>query len=385
MTRRAQAGGVAVLGARPNFVKLLPVLQAFRQQGLVLPWIHTGHHGAPGMDRALRRDLGLSEPLQRLHAPPPGAQRVKQMAAVLLPTLKALPKGWVLGFGDVDSTAAAALASRKLRRPFVHVEAGLRADDPSMPEEQNRVLADHLAARLYAAEPGAMARLLEEGVKRARIRSPGNVMADALRLMRPRIERRARVLLRGPLTAPYVVVTLHRQANVDRAARLRAWIAAISDLGGTLPVVWPLHPRLMGSLGAATRRALKRARVRLVGPQPYVDFLALVSGARLVATDSGGLQVETALLGVPCLTLRDRTEHRLTLRLPTHRLLGEDPQALRAQALDLLGRRRVCGALPRAWDGHAAERLVADLVTQPPARGVVAVELPAGFALPVGF
>lgn len=383
MSRRATAGGVAVLGARPNFVKLLPVWRAVRERGLDLPWIHTGQHGHWALDEAMRRDLRLPAPRLRLRAPGPGPGRVAEMARRLRAPLAAFPPGWVLGFGDVDSTAAAALCARDLGRPFVHVEAGLRADDPTMAEERNRVLADHLGARLYAPESAAARRLVEEGIPPARVRTPGNVMADALEHMREAIERRRIAYLRRGLTRDtYVLLTLHRQANVDPPRRRAAFLKGVALLARTFPVTWPLHPRLIRAMGAAARRTLQRAGVRLLPPQPYLDFLALVHGATLVATDSGGLQVEAALLGVPCLILRDRTEHRLTLDLPTHRLLGPDPRAFALAAYDLMGGPRPVPPRPRAWDGRAAQRLVADLLARPPRRPVGGVRLPRGFRLP---
>jgi UDP-N-acetylglucosamine 2-epimerase (non-hydrolysing) len=283
------------------------------------------------------------------------------MAARLGPALLRLAPSLVVVLGDVDSTVAGALAARRCGIPLAHVEAGLRCRDPRMPEERNRVLVDALADRLHVPERSGLDHLAREGVPRRRIRLEGNVMADALAWARPRLDAGPRRRIRGLARGPYVVATLHRQANVDEAGRLEAWTRAFAAAAREIPVVLPLHPRTRRRLGTAAVRTLERRGVCVSPPLGYLDFLALVRRARAVVTDSGGLQVETSLLGVPCVTLRRRTEHVLTLTHGTNRLASDEPRrlgaALRAALEAPAGPRR--RRLPRVWDGHAAERIVA--------------------------
>ncbi len=302
-------------------------------------------------------DLALPPPVATLRSPAPGPRRIATLTDRLTTTLAELKPGLVVVVGDVDTTVAGALAARRLRAPLAHVEAGLRARDRSMPEERNRVLVDALSDRLHLSEPQAEPNCRREGIALRRIRKPGNVMADALHAVRPalaamRVQAERRFGLGG-----YVVATLHRQANVDDPRRLAAYVRALETVSRRIPVVFPVHPRTAKQLpraGASASGLLRTA------PAPYLTFLATVANAAAVVTDSGGLQVEAALLGVPCVTARDRTEHRLTLSHGGNRLAGNDPRKLAAtvrRALDqpLRLRRR-----PRAWDGHAAERIVRD-------------------------
>lgn len=352
---RRRGPWIAVAGARPNYVKLGPLVRAARAAGRRLAWVDTGQHRAAAMSAAMARDLALPAPVARLPRVRAGAGRVGRMATVLERVLAPRRPALVVALGDVDSTVAAALAAWRLDLPLAHVEAGLRSGERDLPEERNRRLVDALSDRLYVPEPGARVHLAGEGVPARSVRSPGNVMADALRWARPEIRARQE-RARARLPEGYVVVTLHRQANVDDPRRLAGWMRALGTVARERPVVFPVHPRTRRRLG----RRPPPAGLRLTAPRPWLDFLALVAGAAAVVTDSGGLQVEAALLGVPCVTARERTEHTLTLRCGGNRLAGADPRRLPRILARALAAGPPGGALPRAWGGRAAERIVAD-------------------------
>ncbi len=366
MTRRrrgAEGRGpwIAVAGTRPNYVKLAPLVRAAKAAGRKLQWIDTGQHTARALSRDMAADLKLPAPVVRLRAP--RTQRVPRLAERIGAELEARRPSLVVVVGDVDSTLAAALAAYRLDLPLAHVEAGLRSFERDMPEERNRVLVDHMSDRLYLSEPMAEENLRREGVARARIRKPGNVMADALHLFRPQIDRAAERWRKRTWGAPYVVATLHRQANVDDPRRLSAYAERLAAYAGGMPVVFPVHPRTRKRLAAlGLLPALKRDGVRVGPPRPYLDFLGLVSESAFVITDSGGLQVEAALLGVPCVTARRRTEHQLTVAYGGNVVAGTDPRRLSGAVNRVLARNPADFRRPRAWDGRAAERIVADWV-----------------------
>ena len=311
----------------------------------------------------MERDLGLPPALTRLRAPPAGPERISSLTSRIGRRLARLDPSLVVALGDVDSTVAGALAAWRLDLPLVHVEAGLRSFEPEMPEERNRILVDGLSDRLYLTEPQAVAHLRAEGVSLGRIRRPGNVMADALHQAHPQILARAGSEATPHARGGYIVTTLHRQANVDDPRRLAGYARALERVAGILPVRFLVHPRTRRRLeDGGLLAGLEQAGVEMLAPRPYLAFLALVSGAALVVTDSGGLQVEAALLGVPCLTLRRRTEHELTLTHGGNRLGGGDPRRLLGHVRTALERPAARLRRPRAWDGHAAERIVSDWV-----------------------
>ena len=357
MPRRGAGPGswIAIAGARPNYVKLGPLVRAARAAGQRLDWIETGQHTAAAMTAAIARDLALPAPLVRLRAPVAGPQRVAQLADALATELAARRPSLVVVVGDVDSTLAGAWAAWRLDLPLAHIEAGLRCFEPRMPEERNRRQVDALSDRLYLTEPGARAHLLLEGVANARIRSPGNVMADALWAARDGIEAEAGRAIRG-LPRSFVVATMHRQANVDDPRRLAKWMEALVRVARDQAVILPVHPRTRARLGA-WRGA---PGLRLRGPMSYLRFLGLVSRAQAVVTDSGGLQVEAAVLGIPCVTLRRRTEHALTVTHGRNIVVGADPRRLPGALCRALAGGERPARHPRAWDGHAAERIVLD-------------------------
>ncbi len=316
-----------------------------------MPWVHTGQHWDEALSDDVLADLGLGAPVAALAIGPgtASAQTARDPRPPPAAVLAAERPDVLLVVGDVTSTLAATLAAVHAGIPVAHVEAGLRSFDTTMPEERNRVLVDHVSARLYVTEPSGVRNLAREGIDRRRVRLVGNPMIDALRRALPEIDRRARP---RPGEA---VVTLHRPSNVDDPRKLAAWCRALAGLAAHLPVRFAVHPRTRARLEAgALGERLERAGVVVTEPLAYVDFLARVRAARIVLTDSGGIQEEAAFLGVPCLTLRTTTERPLTVERGTNRLIGDDPSRLEravrgdaappaapASAADAVGRPRV--------------------------------------------
>jgi UDP-N-acetylglucosamine 2-epimerase (non-hydrolysing) len=346
---------VAVVGARPNFVKLAPLLRAARGR---LRWIHTGQHESPALAQRLWRELGLPAPAASLAHVTPGPRRAERMAEPLLEPLARLAPRLVVVVGDVDSTVAGALAATRLGIPLAHVEAGLRTHERGLPEERNRKRVDRLSDLLHTSEPSATAELRREGVPPWRIHEAGNVMADALAWALPRAPLQPAPVARAYSRDGYGVVTLHRAGNVDDRKRLYRFVSALVRLAQDMPLVFPVHPRTARLVPAFMRRKLPRVGLHMVEPFGYLEMLATLAHALLVVTDSGGLPVEASLLDLPCVTLRARYEHRLTLTHGTNVLAGGDPRRLR-RAVDLaLVRLPTREPRPRAWDGRASERCV---------------------------
>ncbi len=351
---------LAVAGARPNFMKIAPLCAAARRLGVTLPWIHTGQHYDEALSDVFFEDLGLDRPCEHLKiGDGTPAEQTARILDRLPPLLSSRRVQTLVVVGDVTSTLAAALAAATSGVDVVHVEAGLRSFDESMPEERNRVLTDRLSSRLYVTEPSGVENLVREGFDRRRVRLVGNPMIDALRSALPAIDRRAEALAREP----GAVVTLHRPSNVDDRGRLTRWCRAFADVARRVPVRFPVHPRTRARLERFRLiGALEASGVEVLAPLGYVDFLALVRRARVVLTDSGGLQEETSFLGVPCLTLRTTTERPLTLTHGTNRLLGDDPERVRAAVARATSKRSAPPRPRRLWDGRASDRIMTDLL-----------------------
>jgi len=375
---------VTVAGARPNFVKVAPILRAFaaarppaQVESLL---VDTGQHYDEAMSAALFRDLELPSPARALRVG--SGSHAVQTAAVLTAfeaTLLELQPDLVVVVGDVNSTLACALAAAKLGVRVAHVEAGLRSFDRAMPEEINRVLTDALADFLFTSEESANENLRREGVADERVFFVGNVMVDSLRWAE-RCGRRSAILEQLGLrpAAPFAVVTLHRPSNVDGRDQLAGLVESLRTLASDLPVLFVAHPRTRArldefGLGAALRPLQpgacepppRRDEVCLLGALPYVDWITLLRAARVALTDSGGVQEETTCLGVPCVTVRETTERPITTSAGTSVLAGAAPARVlqhARRALEL-GRPRTA-ALP-LWDGCAAERLVDVLLARP--------------------
>ena len=360
---------LSVVGARPNFVKAAPLLAEMRSYpDIRTVLVHTSQHHGESMADSFVRDLGIPTPDHVLaRAAAVEASPVEGMAAALEAILQSERPDAVLVVGDVNSTLAGALAASRLGIPVAHVEAGLRSFDPGMPEETNRILTDAVSSLLFASEPSAVRNLLAEGHAEERIVFAGNVMIDSLRRWAARAER-SNVLARLGLerargvATPYVLATLHRQAAVDVPSVLCGLWGALRTIGERAPVVFPVHPRTqarLSALGLVTASGGPcGARVLLVPPLPYLDFLQLERRASLVITDSGGVQEETTAFGVPCLTARDNTERPITLIEGTNELVGLDPARICAAALRALSGGGKRGRLPRLWDGRSAARIV---------------------------
>ncbi len=367
------AGAVlCVVGAQPNFMKIAPILRALAAHTPPLPalLLHTGQHYDQGMSEQLFEDLGLPRPDINLEVG--SASHALQTAEVMRrfePALDAHRPACVVVVGDVNSTLACALVAVKKGVPVVHVEAGLRSFDRSMPEEINRVLTDQIADRLYTTERSATANLVREGVAAERVAFVGNVMIDSLLAHRTRARSAAQTLQAhgldpALLTHPggYGVVTLHRPSNVDAAARLRAILSVLAEVAGRLPLVFALHPRTRANIDRFGLGGLiDPLRMAVLPPQGYLEMLGLMAKASLVLTDSGGLQEETTALGVPCLTLRSNTERPITVEQGSNTLVGTDRAAILAGVAEIQAGQGKRGRIPELWDGHAAERIVADL------------------------
>ena len=355
---------LSVVGARPDFMKLAPIERALAEHpGVEHDIVHTGQHYDPQMSATFFEELWLPAPDHHLGVG--SGSHAVQTAAVLErlePVLEANRPDVVLVYGDVNSTFAAALVAAKLGIRVGHVEAGLRSRDWTMPEEINRVLADRLSGLLFVPSRDAIDNLRAEGVPDDRIHFVGNVMIDSLCWALERARERDPAARHGLSGTPYVVVTLHRPANVDDPCTLRELVDSLSCLSEAGPVLFPVHPRTRKNLHALRlgggRGAGVHPNLRLVEPLGYLDMLGLVAGAALVITDSGGLQEETTYLGVPCLTVRPNTERPVTCVHGTNRLVPPRRDVILAAARRALERPSLARPVIERWDGRAAERIV---------------------------
>jgi UDP-N-acetylglucosamine 2-epimerase (non-hydrolysing) len=349
---------IAVAGARPNFMKIAPLMREIgRRPGVAACLVHTGQHYDERMSRLFFEQLAIPRPDVDLgvgsgsHA----GQTAEVMKRFEPVVLEEKPDA-VLVVGDVNSTIACALVAVKLGVPVAHVEAGLRSFDRTMPEEINRILTDAISEWLFVTEPSGLANLKREGVPEARVHLVGNVMIDTLLASRE-LARQSPILDELGLTpARYAVLTLHRPASVDHPEVLAGLLRAIGRLQQELPIVFPVHPRTHKAL--AGHDLASWPNLRLVDPLGYLEFMKLVSDARLVLTDSGGVQEETTVLGVPCLTLRTSTERPITVEQGTNRLVGLDPDRIIAEGLAALAAPRGSQRVPDLWDGRAAARIL---------------------------
>ena len=357
---------VHVVGARPNFMKAAPVIRALAARGLPQTLIHTGQHYDAALSDVFFRELGLPEPDLNLGVG--SGSHAAQTAAIMVALEGAfaeLRPALAIVYGDVNSTTAAALVGAKMGVPLAHVEAGLRSFDMTMPEEVNRRVTDILSDLLFATSPEAIGHLAREGVAADRIRLVGNPMIDTLLANLDRFDAGRQRAALG-IAGPYAVATLHRPANVDGPAAARRLVAMLDAIAAQVPVVLPLHPRGRPTLEAAGLR--DGGRIRVVEPLGYVDFLSLVRGAAVVVTDSGGIQEETTVLGVPCLTVQPNTERPITISHGTNRLVT--PESAPVEVAAVLGGSFVRPAEPPPlWDGRAGERIAAEIESWLAARG----------------
>jgi UDP-N-acetylglucosamine 2-epimerase (non-hydrolysing) len=358
---------INVVGARPNFMNVAPIVEAMkkRKRDFAPLVLHTGQHYDAQMSDAFFRDLCLPEPDVYLGVG--SGSHAQQTAAVMQsfePVLIREQPDWVLVVGDVNSTLACALVCSKLGIKVAHVEAGLRSRDRTMPEEINRLLTDQLADLLLTPSEDADANLLAEGIPAERIRFVGNVMIDSLLGQLKRAEA-SRIREELELSeGDYATLTLHRPSNVDDPETFKRILDALEQIATRLPVIFPVHPRTRARLSefALAERVARCENLRLIEPLGYLDFLRLYSGARLVLTDSGGIQEETTALSIPCLTLRENTERPITVSMGTNKIVGTNTERITRAAFDALDAARSSkqqGArIPPLWDGHAAERIL---------------------------
>jgi UDP-N-acetylglucosamine 2-epimerase (non-hydrolysing) len=348
-----------VAGARPNFMKIAPLARAFQAAEIGFRIVHTGQHYDEKMSQTFFEELEIPAPNVNLEVG--SGSHLWQIAEVLKriePELLGNRPNAVLVVGDVNSTVAAALAAEKLRLPVGHVEAGLRSFDRTMPEETNRVLTDAISRWLFTSEPSGAANLVREGVSADRIHFVGNVMIDTLLAHRHRADGPALARQMGLEPRRYAVMTLHRPANVDDPDRLSSIITAVRRIAAELPVVFVVHPRTRARLeDQGLANGCMKGRLQLADPLGYLPMLGLLDAARFVMTDSGGIQEETTVLGVPCLTLRENTERPVTLECGGNRLVGWRSEAIMEAACDLLAGKAAEPRLPEKWDGRAAVRI----------------------------
>jgi UDP-N-acetylglucosamine 2-epimerase (non-hydrolysing) len=353
---------VNVVGARPNLMKIAPLMDAYRRAPEIEPLlVHTGQHYDANMSELFFRQLGIPEPDLNLEvgSASHAVQTAEIMKAFEPVVLERRPDA-VLVVGDVNSTIACGLVAVKLGVKLVHVEAGLRSFDREMPEEINRVLTDAISDLLFCTEQSGVENLRREGVAERKIHLVGNVMIDTL--MRHRERAEASAILESLRLQPrrYAVLTLHRPSNVDDPAVLAKLLDVVEGVLADQDLVFPVHPRTRAKLAhhGLSARIAGNPRLRLVDPLGYLDFLKLMAHARVVLTDSGGIQEETTILGVPCLTLRENTERPVTVEVGTNRLVGQQPERILAAYREVMAGRGAPGRTPPLWDGGASARIV---------------------------
>jgi UDP-N-acetylglucosamine 2-epimerase (non-hydrolysing) len=348
-----------VVGARPNFMKAAPVYKALLQRDAFQTIVHTGQHYDALMSDVFFQELGIPTPDVNLQV---GSDTHAQQTAAIIsrfePVLLERKPDWVLVYGDVNSTVAAAIVCAKLLIPIAHVEAGLRSFDRTMPEEVNRVIVDQISDMLFTPSEDGNVNLLNEGIAKDKIKLVGNVMIDTLVSLLPK----AREQPLPDLPKRFALVTLHRPANVDDEIFLRDILQVLQDVGRDLNVLFPVHPRTRQRISALGIDTGKNNGLYFMEPLSYLQFLALQTRAEVVITDSGGIQEETTYLGIPCLTLRDNTERPITTEIGTNILLGRDATRLREELGKINSGIRKSSSLPPLWDGHASERIASILM-----------------------
>lgn len=355
-----------VAGARPNFMKIAPIIRAIRQAnllgaGLEFRLVHTGQHYDKKMSQDFFDQLGIPEPDANLAAG--GGTQAEQTATIMIGferELMAHPTDLVMVVGDVTSTMACAITARKLCIKVAHVEAGIRSGDWRMPEEVNRIVTDSISDWFFTTSESAGQNLIRSGVSPDAIFFVGNTMIDTLHQQMDAFMPPALWQESGLISGRYLVMTLHRPSNVDDPQTLRSIIDILEEKLEGIPVVFPVHPRTRANF---ERFGLSTRNIILSEPLSYLEFNYLVKHAKGVITDSGGITEETTVMGIPCITLRDSTERPETCTIGTNELIGNDPSKLREAIDQLLSGRWKKGGIPPLWDGRAAERIVSQLVT----------------------
>ena len=352
-----------IAAARPNFMKIAPLYHALKATQWCEPKIvHTGQHYDFNMSDAFFRDLGLPE--ADFHLGVGSGSHAEQTGGVMIAYEKVCVENrpdWIGVAGDVNSTVACAIVGAKLWIPVAHLEAGLRSGDRRMPEEINRLLTDSIADLLWTPSVDGDDNLLREGIAREKIDRIGNIMIDSFEMLRDRIEASSAREDLNISATDYGVLTLHRPSNVDTPEALTKIVDALETISKDVRLIFSSHPRTQKNLKkfGLLSRLQKADGIQIIDPVPYIDFMNLVTGARFVVTDSGGLQEETTYLGIPCVTLRENTERPITVEQGTNRLI--DASGLLPSVGAILGGKWTRGTCPPLWDGHAAERAVQSL------------------------
>jgi len=357
---------INVVGARPNFMKIAPIMESFRAtRAIDALLVHTGQHYDEKMSDLFFSELGIPQPDVNLGVG--SGSHAVQTAAIMQafePVLLQHKPDAVLVVGDVNSTIACGLVAVKMGIKLFHVEAGLRSHDRTMPEEINRILTDAISDLLFCSEASGVENLRREGIPDRQVHLVGNVMIDTLLRHREKAAASKVLEVLGLSAGGYAVVTLHRPANVDSPGILRPIFNALEQIARDMPVVFPVHPRTRERLSAFGIQSAD-GQVRLIDPLGYLDFLKLVSAASLVLTDSGGIQEETTILNIPCLTLRENTERPITIESGTSQLVGANPAKILSTYRDLKTHPPRAAKPPPLWDGHAAERLTRIILETP--------------------
>lgn len=358
---------LSVVGARPNFMKVAPLHKAFQKYGdrvrhLI---VHTGQHYDEAMSKIFFGDLELPQPDFYLGVG--SGSHAQQTARIMVEFEKVLEQvrpDVLIVVGDVNSTVACSLVSVKMGVPVAHVEAGLRSGDRTMPEEINRLLTDAIADHLFVSESSGIDNLRREGVDDTKVHFVGNVMIDSLSHYRQKSKQSGMMKQLGVLPRQFTLVTLHRPSNVDTVDGLKKILEIFARIAPSTTIVFPVHPRTkkMLSQHGLSARAEAIPTLKLLEPIGYLDFLQLLDNAKLVLTDSGGIQEETTYLGIPCLTLRENTERPVTCELGTNELCGLDVEKIVSKSFAVFQGNQKHGSVPPFWDGHAAERIVHTLL-----------------------
>ncbi|MCB1753331.1 MAG: UDP-N-acetylglucosamine 2-epimerase (non-hydrolyzing) [Gammaproteobacteria bacterium] len=363
---------LCIVGARPNFMKIAPIMREFNKSDsrILARLLHTGQHYDAEMKTAFFEQLGIPEPDIDLGV---GSGTHTQQTAEIMkrfePELDAWSPDAILVVGDVNSTIACALVAAKKGIPVIHVEAGLRSYDREMPEEINRVLTDQISDLLFTTERDAEANLAREGISGERVRFVGNVMIDTLMMNRekavPASLTTSRINAPGVVidsSSSYALVTLHRPSNVDVPAVLERLLQTLVEISHRIPIIFPVHPRTRSRIDAAgLNDLLQRGRIATLPPLGYHELLGLMESAKVVLTDSGGIQEETTALGVPCITLRENTERPITISQGTNMIVGSDPEKIMAAFNEVMETGGKAGRVPELWDGRAAERIAREI------------------------
>ena len=362
---------ISVVGARPNFMKVAPIHKAFQKlvtshSSLVTHKIcHTGQHYDEKMSKVFFEDLELPKPDFYLGVG--SGSHAEQTAKVMIEFEKILLQekpDLVIVVGDVNSTIACALTAVKLGIKVAHVEAGLRSNDRSMPEEINRILTDSISDYLFVTEKSGLENLAKEGITNGKVFFTGNVMIDTLKNYLPKAGQSEINSKFNIQHSKFILVTLHRPSNVDSEKNLKKIAELLNSLSGRTKIIFPVHPRTRKNLESFGLLETLNSNIILTEPLGYIDFIALVKNSSLVLTDSGGIQEETTYLGIPCVTLRTSTERPVTVEIGTNYLVGEDTHAAEKVCLDILDNKFKKGQIPELWDGHASERIVEILVNK---------------------